>query len=195
MGSETTSVDPEEIVRTVRERSAQDRRRPPQDSLELDIETDREESWHDALLFILREMPPDSFERLCQRLLRESGFVNVEVTGRSGDGGIDGYGLLRLGGLLSFRALFQCKRYSGNVVPSQVRDFRGAMIGRADKGLIITTGGFTREARLEAARDGAPPIDLIDGEQLIDKLKELGLGVRTELVENVQIDRDWFDAI
>jgi restriction system protein len=130
-----------------------------------------EETWREELMAQLLELTPDAFERLCQRLLRESGFVEVKVTGRSGDGGIDGVGIVRLGGLLGFPILFQCKRYRGSVSPSIIRDFRGAMIGRADRGLVITTGTFSREAKLEASRDGAPPIDLIDGEQLLDKLK------------------------
>ena len=140
-------------------------------------------------------MDPTAFERLCQRLLRESGFIEVEVTQRAGDGGIDGHGTIRIGGLISFNVLFQSKRYTGNIGPTTVRDFRGAMIGRADKGLIITTGGFTREARKEATRDGAPPIDLIDGELLVDKLKELRLGVRMKMVEEVEVDVDWFSTI
>lgn len=117
------------------------------------------------------------------------------MTGRSGDGGIDGHGLIRISGLISFPVLFQCKRYRDNIGASIVRDFRGAMIGRADKGLIITTGGFTRDARIEATRDGAPPIDLISGELLIDKLKELGLGVSTRLVEVIEVNSSWFEAI
>jgi restriction system protein len=100
---------------------------------------------------------------------------------------------MRLGGLISFNVIFQCKRYRGSVTPSQVRDFRGAMVGRADKGLLITTGNFTKDAMKEATRDGAPTIDLVDGDQLMDKLKELELGVRTEKVEmeRITIDRDW----
>ena len=115
------------------------------------------------------------------------------MTGRSGDGGIDSKGIMRLGGLLSFQVIFQCKRYRGSVSVSQVRDFRGAMVGRADKGLLITTGNFTKEAMREATRDGAPAIDLVGGDLLVDKLKELGLGVKTETVEteNVVVDRDW----
>jgi restriction system protein len=138
-------------------------------------------------------MEPSAFERLIQRMLRESGFTQVQVIGRSGDGGIDGKGILRLGGLLSFHVIFQCKRYQGTVSPSQVRDFRGAMVGRADKGLLITTGNFTKEAIWEATRDGAPAIDLIDGDLLIEKLKELKLGVLTERVEveQVTIDKNW----
>jgi restriction system protein len=142
-------------------------------------------------------MEPSAFERLIQRLLRESGFIQVEVTGQSGDGGIDGKGIMRLGGLLSFHVIFQCKRYSGSVSASQVRDFRGAMVGRADKGLLITTGNFTKDAVKEATRDGAPAIDLIDGDQLINKLKELNLGVQTKKVEieQVVIDQQWFSTI
>jgi restriction system protein len=139
-------------------------------------------------------MPPSSFERLAQRILRESGFVQVEVTGRSGDGGIDGNGILRLG-LLSFHVTFQCKRWQGSVGPSTVREFRGAMMGRADKGLILTTASFTREAIREATREGAAAIDLVNGEQLADILKNLGLGVTTKMVEDVSVDKQWFETI
>lgn len=160
-------------------------------------EVEAEATWRESLLDVLLKMDPSAFERLVQRLLRESGFTQVEVTGRSGDGGIDGKGIMRMEGLLSFHVIFQCKRYRGSVTPSQVRDFRGAMAGRADKGLLITTGGFTTDAVREATRDGAPAIDLIDGDQLLDKLKELGLGVETRLVqvESVTVDPDWFAGI
>ncbi len=150
--------------------------------------------WRDQLLATLRAMDPAAFERLCQRLLRESGFVKVEVTGRSGDGGIDGTGILQLS-LMSFHVLFQCKRYQGSVGSGAVRDFRGAMMGRTDKGLIITTGTFSPDARREATRDGAPPIDLIDGDSLCEKLKELSLGVETKLVESVSVKADWFQSL
>ena len=130
--------------------------------------------------------------RVLKRLLRESGFIEVEVTGRVGDGGIDGRGIIRLAGLIGFPVLFQCKRYSGNVGPNVVRDFRGAMAGRAEKGVILTTGGFTRDAQREATRDGATPIDLIDGELLMEKMKELRLGVRAKMVEVVEVDKQWF---
>lgn len=150
-----------------------------------------EETWKDKLLSALREMTPDAFERLAQRLLREAGFVKVEVTGRVGDGGIDGIGVLRVN-LLSFQVLFQCKRYQGSVGSREVRDFRGAMVGRSDKGLIITTGTFSGDARREATRDGAPAIDLIEGDTLCELLKSLKLGVSTEMVERIVIDTDWF---
>jgi restriction system protein len=143
----------------------------------------------------LYALPPDAFERLTQRLLRESGFVQVKVTGRSGDGGIDGVGIVQLGGLLGFPALFQCKRYRGSVGAGAIRDFRGAMIGRADRGLVITTGTFSRDARAEAISDGAPPIDLVDGEQLLDKLRELRLGVGVKMIDEVTVLPEWFTAI
>ena len=141
-------------------------------------------------LEILRTLPPSGFERLAQRILREAGFTQVAVTGQSGDGGIDGYGTLQINQLLSFKVLFQCKRYAKSVSPSQVRDFRGAMGGRADKGIIITTGTFTAEARRESSRDGVPPIELIDGEKLIDLLETLELGLRP--VPTYELDQGFF---
>lgn len=152
------------------------------------------DSWQAALLEVLRGIEPSAFERLCQRLLREHGFTRVEVTGRSGDGGIDGTGVLRLN-LLSFHVNYQCKRYAGTVGPGSIRDFRGALAGRADKGLFITTGRFTREAEREAVREGAMAIDLIDGEELCMLLKEKGLGVVTETVERVTADRGFLEAL
>ncbi|MXX18159.1 MAG: restriction endonuclease [Dehalococcoidia bacterium] len=159
-------------------------------SVEVDADTD----WTDELLAALREMSPDAFERLCQRLLRESGFTKVEVTGRTGDGGIDGIGVLRLN-LISFQIVFQCKRYSGLVGSGAIRDFRGSMVGRADKGLFITTGRFSPSAEQEAVRDGAPAIDLIDGNELCRLLKSFDLGVRTETVESVTIEAGFFESI
>lgn len=150
--------------------------------------------WQDSLLEVVQSMAPDAFEKLCQRVLRESGFTRVEVTGRSGDGGIDGIGVLRIA-LLSFHVFFQCKRYKGSVGAPAIRDFRGAMVGRTDKGLFITTGSFTPDAKREATRDGAPVLDLIDGETLCGLLKNLGLGVSTRQVEEVSINPDWFDTV
>jgi restriction system protein len=154
-------------------------------------EDDANAQWKEVLLECLLKIDPGAFERLCQRVLRESGFVKVEVTGKSGDGGIDGIGVLRLN-LLSFQVFFQCKRWKGSVGPSTIRDFRGAMVGRADKGLVITTGTFTADARREATRDGAPAIDLVDGETLCDLLKSLRIGVSVQQIEHVVIDQKVF---
>lgn len=148
--------------------------------------------WNLKLLDTLKKMDPSAFERLSQRILRESGFVKVQVTGKPNDGGIDGVGVLRME-LVSFQVMFQCKRYKGTVSSSAIRDFRGAMTGRADKGLVITTGNFSAEAQREAVRDGAPTIDLIDGDDLCDLLKKLGLGVSVKLVEEITVDPSFFD--
>ena len=126
--------------------------------------------------------------------MRETGFIQVEVTGRTGDGGIDGRGIAKINGILSFYIIFQCKKYQAKskVGSKEIRDFRGAMVGRTDKGLFITTSTFTRDAIAEATRDGAPVIDLIDGEKLAEKLKELSLGLKVELKESVTVDETWF---
>ena len=162
----------------------------------IDSDTAEAQDWKEELYYLLtKEISADAFERLTQRLLRESGFVQVEVTGRTGDGGIDGKGIVRIHGFMSVHVFFQCKKYQGSVSAGDMRDFRGAMVGRADKGLFITTGTFTSAAVKEATRDGAPPIDLVDGEQLAEKLKEFQLGLKTEMIEKVTIDKEWFTSL
>ncbi len=207
-GRETEAVDPAYVARYLKQRNANRQKQVRSSESELlaalfstDLDTPEvaeailEQTWHEKLMAILLNMRPDAFERLCQRMLRESGFTQVRVTGKSGDGGIDGVGLVQLGGLLSFPVLFQCKRYQGSIGPGIIRDFRGAMIGRSDRGLVITTGTFSRDARLEATRDGAPPIDLVDGEQLVERLKELRLGVEVKMIEDVTVKPEWFKEI
>lgn len=149
-----------------------------------------EQGYREQVLSRLQGLPASGFEQFCKRLLRESGFQEVTVTGKSGDGGIDGVGILEVNPLVSFKVLFQCKRYVGSVVVGQVRDFRGAMTGRADKGIVITTGSFTAEARKEAIRDGAPPIELVDGEKLITMLETLELGLKPRTT--FEVDDDFF---
>ncbi|MCC5995852.1 MAG: restriction endonuclease [Oceanicaulis sp.] len=161
-------------------------RRKAQEAPGLEDAVAEDRDWKEQLLEHLGQMAPDTFERLCQRILREKGFTKVEVTGRGGDGGIDGQGVLRIN-LLSFQVIFQAKRWKGSVGASVVRDFRGAMVGRADKGLIMTTARFTTEASREATRDGAPAIDLVDGEDFCELLKEIRLGVRVKMVEEVEV--------
>ena len=186
------------IVAEQRERRKQKAEAPPTTEEDQELSSEEEEapepSWKERLLDILLAMDAKAFERLCQRLLRESGFIKVEITGRSGDGGIDGVGVLRVN-LLSFHVLFQCKKWKSSVGPSIVRDFRGAMVGRADKGLILTTGSFTADARREATRDGAPAIDLVDGDALCELLKATKIGVSIALIEKVVIDEAAFTTI
>lgn len=197
-----SEVDPLEVVRFVRglptDRSTRKRESLsalPELTKEEEAPND-EETWRIELHRLLtKELSPDAFERLVQRLLRESGFIQVEVTGRTGDGGIDGKGIARIHGIMSFHVVFQCKRYQGVVSAGHIRDFRGATVGRGDKGLFITTGTYSRDAVKEATRDGATPIDLIDGDQLAEKLKELSLGVSVEMVEKITVDADWFRKI
>jgi restriction system protein len=152
-----------------------------------------EHAWEQHLLNIIKGLSPSGFERLSQRLLRELGFEEVKVTGKVGDGGIDGYGLLTIGSVITFKIAFQCKRYDGAVPVEKIRDFRGSFEGRAQKGLLITTGTFSPAVKQEAHRDGATPIDLMDGTLLVHKLKELRLGVSVEAVERVSIAKDFFD--
>ncbi|MDP2335232.1 MAG: restriction endonuclease [Bacteroidota bacterium] len=158
-------------------------------------ELNDEEDWKERVIKVITEnLSPSAFERLIQRILREKGFTQVEVTGRSGDGGIDGRGIAKINGILSFHIIFQCKKYQAKakVGSKEIRDFRGAMAGRTDKGLFITTGSFTRDAIVEATRDGVPAIDLIDGDKLAEKLKELNIGLKIELKESVKVDEEWF---
>lgn len=191
-GKNTHTVDKKEVNKIVKSLDQLD-------SIEIEVAEGKDPEnvsklWQEELLENIMTLTPEAFERLCQRILRESGFVQVEVTGRSGDGGIDGRGIIKMGGLLSFHIIFQCKRYSGSVPSKEIRDFRGAMIGRADKGLFITTGTFTRDSKTEASRDGAPPIDLIDGDELVEKMKELELGINIKKQDVVEIDKDWFKS-
>ena len=195
-GLDETGAIYEQVTQEERERARA--RRKVAKTVKPDIvdptEEHPEEDWKSSLLAVLGAMPPDAFERLSQRLLREAGFTKVEVRGKSGDGGIDGVGVLRVN-LVSFQIYFQCKRWKGSVGAKDIRDFRGALQGRADKGLFITTGTFTSQASDEATRDGAIAIDLIDGDRLCDLLKENCLGVETEMIERVRIRSDWFEGI
>lgn len=199
-GSEAEEIIPAQIVRCVRamarlalpsnpEDHASDEN-PENEGLDLPEEI---KTWREKLRNVLLNLEPGAFERLTQRLLRVSGFTQVAVTGRTGDGGIDGTGIIKLNGVISFHMLFQCKRYQGSVSAGEMRDFRGAMQGRADKGLFITTGKFTQAAMQEANRPGTTPIDTIDGDALIEMLKELQLGVTP--VTDYQVNEEWFGTL
>lgn len=145
-----------------------------------------------GLLATIYALSPSGFEKLCQRVLREAGFSEVEVTGKSGDGGIDGRGILQLNELVSFRVMFQCKKYKGSVGVDAIRNFQAALQGRADKGIILTTGVFTRDAEKEAAREGGMPVELVDGERLTQLMERLQLGVKPRTVYDV--DHRFFEA-
>lgn len=191
-GRTLTEPEVKKIPKIVREQDAKSKKTKTREAADNDV-TDGT-NWQETLLEIIKNMSPDAFERLSQLILRESGFIKVVVTGKSGDGGIDGIGVLKIK-LVTFQVIFQCKRYKGTVSAGAIRDFRGAMQGRTDKGLFITTGRFTPDAKKEASRDGAPTIDLLDGEALCDLLKELKLGVETKMVEEVTVQSDFFGQI
>jgi len=190
-GQRTKTVNKEEVRKKVQE---EDRLARGKKEIQPEEDDPADDAWETEVLDTIKAIKPEAFERLSQRILRESGFVQVQVTGRSSDGGIDGRGVLKMGSILSFHVHFQCKRYKDTVSASVIRDFRGAMVGRADKGVIITTGTFTREAKLEALRDGAPPLDLVDGDELVQMLKKyrLGISVKEKVLEEIVVDKSWF---
>jgi restriction system protein len=199
-GLEYLAMDPSDADRSLKQADnavrSEMRKAKAQKATEDGDDEDAGDGWKDTLLAAMKAMDPYAFERLSMRLLREAGFRNVEVTSKSGDGGIDGVGVYKLS-LVSFPTYFQCKRYAGSVSAGVVRDFRGAMTGRGEKGLVITTGKFTPAAKVEATRDGAPPVDLVGGDELCDLLKEFGLGVEVEqrIVEDVTVNTGFFETI
>lgn len=151
------------------------------------------EPWRTELAETLHNMNPYAFERLSMLLLRECGFSQVSVTKKSGDGGIDGTGKLRINGIFSFNVAFQCKRFIGSVSAGDIRDFRGSLTTDIEKGVMITTGTFTKAAREEASNAGKQQIDLIDGEEFINKLIEYRLGVHEKIV--YEIDKLFFEKV
>ena len=132
----------------------------------------------ERLVELLRSVSDKGFEELCARLLRHIGFENVKVTGQSGDQGIDGEGYLLINRFVCTKVMFQCKRYKNTVQPKEIRDFRGAIQGRAERGIFLTTGTFTKGAREEAARENAAAIELVDIDRLLELMIEEGLGVK-----------------
>lgn len=190
LGLKTKEVDPSQVKKAVRELD-----KKVIHAIDDEDDTGGPTGWEDEVLEVVKAISPDAFERLCQRLLRESGFTDVKVEGKSGDGGIDGRGIYKMNGLISTRVLFQSKRYKGSISSQQIREFKGTMSGRAEKGIFITTGTFTREAKKEATRDGSVPIDLVDGQDIAELLKNLRLGLNVKTVEEIEVNKDWFNSL
>lgn len=197
-GEQTTINDKE--AREIFLKWVEIHRKARQDKSKIEIIEEQEDSEPDDiqpskktdLLQVLQSLTPSGFEKICQRLLRESGFENVIVTGQSHDGGIDGYGTLEMNPFVSFKVLFQCKRYKGTVSRAQVGDFRNAMIGRAEKGIIMTTGTFSTDAIKEANRDGAPQVELVNGDKLVEMFKKVELGVKPKII--YEVDLPFFES-
>jgi restriction system protein len=162
------------------------------EEIDIDEATNAKASYKQELLSILRNMKPLNFEKFSLLLLRENDFEDLKLTGGSKDEGIDGFGVLRINPFVSFRVLFQCKRYSeeNKVKRTQIADFRNAMLGRADKGIFITTSFFTKEAEVEATRDGAPPIELVDADKLVEMIEKTELGLKP--ITTYELDHDFF---
>lgn len=182
--------------RKVRRKGEEGNFENPDDGIEENDETeypDEIKPWRQRLAEVLQNMDPYGFERLTQRVLRECGFTQVEVTKKSGDGGIDGTGKLKINGIFSFNVAFQCKRYKGAVGASDIRDFRGSLTTDIEKGVFITTGMFTKAAKEEASNPGKQQIDLIGGEEFINKIAQYGIGVRE--VITYEIDEEFFEKI
>lgn len=198
-------LDEKEIVASVVKKNAEKRNKATTTTTTDDIPEDDDPTnddeeypdeikpWKEKLAEILQSMNPYGFERLTQRVLRECGFSQVEVTKKSGDGGIDGTGKLKINGIFSFNVAFQCKRYSGVVGAPDIRDFRGSLTTNIEKGLFITTGTFSKAAREEACSPGKQQIDLLDGEEFINKLTEYEIGVHP--VTTYAIDEEFFKKI
>ncbi len=184
VNKDTSSKDESETSSVLKDKN------PENDGVELPEEL---EPWRTELAETLHTMNPYAFERLAQLLLRECGFSQVTVTKKSGDGGIDGTGKLRINGIFSFNVAFQCKRYSGSVSAGDIRDFRGSLTTDIEKGVFITTGTFTRAAKEEASNAGKQQIDLMDGEEFINKLLEYHLGVKEKIV--YEVDKNFFEKI
>lgn len=180
-------IDPKEIKKTLTKKNDK------KDGDSSESEEQVKKDWREQVSEILHSLDPYAFEKLAQRLLRECGFSDVEVTKKSGDGGIDGTGKLRINGIFSFNVAFQCKRYKGQVGAPQIRDFRGSLGTNIEKGVLITTGTFTREAKEEASSEGKRLIDLMDGEELINKLAEYGIGLNE--VKSYEVDEDFFNTL
>jgi restriction system protein len=192
LGEKQSKIDQKEVVKQVRVALKENEKAALTETKEEDQTYISEIAWRVELLQQIKKISPSGFERLSQRFLRELGFNNVTVTGKTGDGGIDGFGQLTIGSVVTFKIAFQCKRYDGSVPVDKIRDFRGSIIGRAEKGLLITTGTFSSQGRQEAQRDGALPIDLIDGDQFVEKIKDLRLGVDVVPSEEVTIQKEFF---
>ncbi len=178
------NIDVDAVKKSFRDKNSHSNYTEPPEELE---------PWKLELSDIIKNMNPFAFERLTQRILRECGFSQVSVTKKTSDGGIDGFGKLKIGGIFTYNVAFQCKRYSGSVAASEIRDFRGSLTKNIEKGIFITTGSFTRQAIEEASNAGKQQIDLIDGSDFVDKLVEFQIGINAKTI--YEVDRNYFEKI
>ena len=147
----------------------------------LEMYEDYESSFRSLLLEKIYELTPTQFELFAMKLLQAYGFADVSVTSISSDGGIDGYGKLRLG-LASMNVAFQCKRWEGNIGRPEVDKFRGAIQGEYEQGIFFATSDFTTQARDASLKKGAVPVILLNGESIVDLMIQKGIGVERVLL-------------
>lgn len=169
---------------------------PPEDPQQAELAG--MDSWETILKKILTTMPDKGFERLCAFIMTKNGLQATKVTGQSGDGGVDGEGMLAFDelSLIKTPVAWQCKRFKENKVSSEaVRDFRGAVDGRAKYGLIFTTSSFTPSAEIEARRPGATPIELVGLERFIELMRKHEIGVKqgAAQVPSYEVTLKFFD--
>ena len=141
--------------------------------------------WKSDLIARMRTLTPYQFELMSRNLLQKLGLKDVKVTQKSNDGGIDGYGIVKIAGIVGFKMAFQCKRYQGSISPKDIQAFRGAVTDKVEKYLFITTGTFTAQAKREAERLF---IDLLDGDELAERMADAKAGVKNQLV----VDETYF---
>lgn len=156
-----------------------------------EVAEEYEEAFKQKALQKLQDLTPQQFERFAGGLLAAYGFSNVKVTGKSGDGGIDGHGKLKVG-LAMMNVAFQCKRWQGQVGRPDVDKFRGAIQGEFEQGIFFTPSDFSQPAREASIKKGAVPVVLINGDAIVQLMIDKGLGVKRRPVE---IYEDQIDAL
>lgn len=163
-GNDENTKEPVDVHKTQEERES--------------IEANLQVGYRDEVLSYLQTLTPSAFEQFCADLLRYLGLERVEVTGGTGDKGIDGEGYLPIEPLVTAKVAFQCKRYSGSVGTKDMLSFIGAIWNRAEKGLFFTTGYFTTQAKQLAQEGNSSLVELIDGDRLVDLLEQYSFGLR-----------------
>ena len=147
-----------------------------------ELSDDYAEAFKQKTIQKLQDLTPEQFERFAGVLLAAYGFVEVRVSGRAGDGGIDGHGKLKVG-LATMNVAFQCKRWQGPVGRPEIDKFRGAIQGEYEQGIFFTTSDFSRQALDASLKKGAVPILLVNGDGIAQLMLDKQLGVKRRPVE------------
>lgn len=131
----------------------------------------------------INSLPSAQFKNFCLTFLAALGLSHIESVSIAGCGCVAGKGSIELGILMTYHFAFLGKQHNG-IVPEEVIDaIRNVMEDRTRKGIILTTGSFSRQAKRQAKIKGKVPIDLIDGNSLIHRLKDKQLRISIETGE------------